>query len=77
MSSSSSGGGATSFFPSFLACYLGVSFFTSVAFGAEPPVAGAGPEEPICLVPSAISWWIGFPFTDSRSLLMSASSTLI
>jgi len=53
MSSSSSGGGA-SFFASFFT-YLGASFLTSAALGAEL-ATGAGPEEPICLVPSAMSW---------------------
>lgn len=72
-SSSSSGGGASFFFFSY---FLGAYFLgASVATGAED-AAGAGPTDPICLVPSAIKSSIFFPLTDSRSLLISASSQL-
>lgn len=77
---SAAGGGAYFFFlSSFFYSFLGYSFLgASVAFaGPFPAATGAGPEPPINLDPSAISWWIGFPFTDSRSLLISSSSALI
>lgn len=69
-SSSSSGGGASFFFgySFFLGAYLG----TYLAAGAE--LAAGADDDPIFLDPSAISCSIFFPLTDSKSLLMSASS---
>lgn len=59
-SSSAGGGGGTSFFlgsylAAFFGSYLAASFLPASAL---PPAAGAGaePEAPMSLVPSAINW---------------------
>ena len=70
-SSSSSGGGAYFFFYYF---FLGYSFLVSLTGAGADVAATAGPDDPILAVPWAMRSWMDFPLTDSKSLLISASS---